>query len=129
LRAESFAGKIIDLIGDKSLTIVSLLYAAERSISLLPLAIIAGREIIMLGARAVVVDGRQLLPTSRFFGGLTATALWGNTLLLICTAEGSKLLQVINHAYWGVALVFGVNLTHRIYVSRGRIRSALSSAG
>jgi CDP-diacylglycerol--glycerol-3-phosphate 3-phosphatidyltransferase len=41
LDVETFAGKIIDLISDKSLTVVSLLYAAAVGVDILPLAVIA----------------------------------------------------------------------------------------
>jgi phosphatidylglycerophosphate synthase len=57
LHVESFVGRILDLVSDKSLTIVSLLYAAARGISMLPLAMIATREIIMIGLRLVTVEG------------------------------------------------------------------------
>ena len=41
LEAETYLGKVVDLISDKSMTIVSLLYAAARGISIFPLALIA----------------------------------------------------------------------------------------
>src|SRR5437588_4068286 len=51
LQAETFFGKIMDLVADKSLTAVSLLYAAARGIDILPLALVATRDIIMIGMR------------------------------------------------------------------------------
>jgi phosphatidylglycerophosphate synthase len=44
-RAESYIGRVLDLISDKSLTIVSLLFAAECGVSIVPLALIGVREI------------------------------------------------------------------------------------
>src|SRR5262249_19872907 len=44
LDAETHLGKVLDLVSDKSLTIVSLLYAAARGINIVPLALIATRE-------------------------------------------------------------------------------------
>src|SRR5207245_1353451 len=55
--AETYFGKVLDLVSDKSMTIVSLLYAAERGVALLPLALIGTREVIMIGARLIVVEG------------------------------------------------------------------------
>jgi len=129
LDRESYMGKIIDLISDKSLTVVSLLYAAKRDIYLLPLALIATREIVVIGLRAIIIDGSQLLPTSRLFGGMMALLLWGNTLFLVLVPKDNDLVQIAGHIYWLCALVFVTNLTWRIYVSRRRIMASLTKAG
>lgn len=126
LNEESFAGKVIDLISDKSLTVVSVLYAAERDVHLLPLALIATREIIVIGLRAITVDGTQLLPTSRLFGGTMAFLLWGNTLFLVLVPKGHDMVQIAGHIYWFCALVFVTNLVLRVYVSRHRIMASLT---
>jgi phosphatidylglycerophosphate synthase len=126
LNAESYAGKVIDLVSDKSLTIVSLLYAAERGIQLFPLALIATREIVVIGLRSVIVDGTQLLPTSRVFGGVMALGLWSNTLFLVFTPHVGGWIQIVSRIYWGCACVFIVNLVARIYVSRRRIMVSLT---
>src|SRR5947209_14112229 len=76
LKAETYFGKVVDLVSDKSLTIVSLLYAAARGINMLPLALIAIREVIMIGARMIIVEGTQLLPTNKILGGMMAFLLW-----------------------------------------------------
>src|SRR5439155_12829583 len=81
--ADTYFGKVLDLVSDKSLTIVSLLYAAERGINLLPLALIGTREVIMIGARLIIIEGTQLFPTNRFLGGVFWFLLWGNTLFLV----------------------------------------------
>jgi phosphatidylglycerophosphate synthase len=126
-RASTFFGKILDLIGDKSLTVVSLLYAAERGVSLLPLGIIAIREMISLGMRSIVVDGSQLLATSRWFGGVMAGLLWGVTLALVLTGSGRPAPTYINALYAGCAGVFAVNLIGRLWRARGPIRVSLSA--
>src|SRR5882724_10149688 len=56
LHVPSHFGRVMDLVADKSLAVVSLLYAAERGMPLLPLALIAARDIIMIGMRLVIVD-------------------------------------------------------------------------
>ena len=55
--AQTHFGKVADLVSDKSLTIVSLLYAAARGIDLLPLSLVATREVKMIGMRLVMIDG------------------------------------------------------------------------
>jgi phosphatidylglycerophosphate synthase len=121
--AETYFGKVIDLVSDKSLTIVSLLYAAERGINLLPLAMIAVRDIVMIGARLIVIDGNQLLPTNKVLGGIMALLLWGNTLFLISTSD-SKLIRVAEWVYWICAVAFLLNLLMRIYSSASRIKAS-----
>ena len=120
-RATTELGKILDLVSDKSLTSVSLLYAAAQGIDLFPLALIATRDVIMIGMRIVIVEGRQLLPTSRTFGGLMAILVWGNTFLLVYKGIDSDLFLAINFVYWASAIIFSCNLLWRIYVSRARI--------
>jgi phosphatidylglycerophosphate synthase len=127
LRIDTYVGKVIDLVSDKSLTIVSLLYAAERGMDLLPLAIIATREIIMIGFRSIVVDEAQLLPTSRFFGGFMALVLWSNTLFLVFQAARAKWLESVNYVYWVCALLFFANLLMRIARSRRRIIASVKT--
>lgn len=126
LKIGTYAGKVIDLISDKSLTIVSLLYAAERGMNLLPLAVIASREVISTGFRAIIVDGTHLLPTSRLFGGMMALVLWTNTLFLVFQVERTQRLETVNGIYWGCALVSFANLLVRIYGNRRRIMTLLT---
>jgi CDP-diacylglycerol--glycerol-3-phosphate 3-phosphatidyltransferase len=127
LKSETYFGKVLDLISDKSLTIVSLLYAAARGINILPLALIATREIIMLGARMIVVEGTQLFPTNRLLGGLMWFLLWGNTLFLVLVRTESKLIRIVNIIYWGCSIIFILNFISRVYVSADRIKASLRS--
>lgn len=122
LNAKTYFGKILDLVADKCLTVVSLMYAATLGLDVFPLALIAIRDIVMIGMRLVVVEKESLFPTNRIFGGLMAALLWGNTLVLLCTREGSR---TINMVYWGCAAIFAINLVARVYVSAPRIKSAL----
>lgn len=124
LKAETFFGKILDLIADKSLTVVSLLYAAARGIDVLPLAMIATRDLVMIGMRLVVVEEVQLLPTSRAVGGAMAAILWGNTFILMQVGNGGDLVSVANVVYWVCAVFFALNLIARLYKSAGRIKFA-----
>lgn len=127
LSARTYFGKVLDLVSDKTLTVVSLLYAAERGISLLPLAFIAAREIVMIGMRLVSVEGRQLLPTNRFFGGMLALVVWGNTALLIWTVGYTRPYAVVEVLYWICAVMFAVNLAKRVRATAPQIMASLES--
>src|SRR2546423_5992257 len=109
IRAETYLGKVIDLVSDKSMTIVSLLYAAARGINILPLALIATREIIMTGARIIIVEGTQLFPTNKILGGMMELLLWGNTLFLVLAAKNSNLISIANIIYWACAVFYSLN--------------------
>jgi phosphatidylglycerophosphate synthase len=124
--AATYFGKVLDLVSDKSMTIVSLLYAAERGIDLLPLALIGTREVIMIGARLIVVEGTQLLPTNRLLGGVFWLLLWGNTLFLVLSGSRVSLIRTANLIYWLCATVFVLNFIARVYVSAPRIRASLA---
>ena|SRR5438270_433915 len=115
LEADTYFGKVVDLVSDKSMTVVSLLYAAARGVSVFPLALIAVREIIMIGARIIIVEDRQLLPTNKTLGGLFALLLWGNTLFLVLTTD-TRLVEIISKIYWACAVILTLNLLVRIYV-------------
>jgi phosphatidylglycerophosphate synthase len=127
LRSETYFGKVLDLISDKSLTVVSLLYAAARGINVLPLALIATREIIMLGARMIVVEGTQLFPTNKLLGGLMWFLLWGNTLFLVLASTKSNSTRIANAIYWGCSIILVLNFVLRVYVSADRIKVSLKS--
>lgn len=125
LNAVTYFGKVLDLISDKALTIISLLYAAACGIDMLPLAFIGSREIIAIGARMIVVEGTQLLPSNRLLGGLMALMLWGNTILLIVVSRESYLISTVNIIYWACGVVFVLTLFVRVYLNAHRIRASL----
>lgn len=125
LGAQSYFGTIIDLISDKSLSIVSVLYAAERGVSLLPLALIATREVVSLGMRAVVVDGKPVFQSSRALGGLFALVLWSDTLVLVTLPADSGLLEAVTATYWAVAIAMMLNLSWRTWNNVDRIKRSL----
>lgn len=126
LNARTYFGKVVDLVSDKSLTIISLLYAAARGISIAPLAIIATREIVMIGMRLVTLHGGQLFPTSRSFGGVMAFLLWGTTALLIATSDASSVNRLIPTLYWVCAALLGLNLLRRLRASAARIKASVA---
>lgn len=126
LEAVTYFGKVVDLISDKSMTIVSLLYAAARGIDTLPLALIAIREIVMLGARLIVVGGAPLFRSSRAVGGVMAVLLWGNTFFLVLARASDELIKLANAVYWVCAGIVSVNLIARVYGAAQRIKVSLT---
>jgi phosphatidylglycerophosphate synthase len=127
LRVVTYLGRVLDLVSDKSLTMISLLYAAACGINLLPLALIGSREVIALGMRIIIVEGSQLLPTNRPLGGLRTLMVGGSTLLLISVERTTKLIHLVNMVYWGSAVFFTITFIYRIYSSFERIKVALKS--
>jgi phosphatidylglycerophosphate synthase len=126
LKVETDFGKVLDLISDKSLTIVSLLFAAIQGIGILPLALIGTREIIGLGVRMIIFDGSPLLPTNRTLGRVMVMAVWGNTLFLILAGEVASLIRVANLVYWGCAVVLTFSFLIRVVRNFRRIRMLLA---
>jgi phosphatidylglycerophosphate synthase len=126
LHIESSFGEVLDLIGDRSLTIVSLLYAAACGIDLLPLALIAARDLISMGARLIVVHGRQLLPINRVLGGAFAIVLWGTTLSLVIADRQNSFVRAANVVYWVCSIVLSLILVARILANAQGVKAALT---
>jgi phosphatidylglycerophosphate synthase len=125
LDAQTYFGKVIDLVSDKSLTVVSLLYAAASGITLFPLALIAARDIASLGFRLVTVQGVELLPTSRPLGGIMAALVWGNTLFLVISRPTGQFLWLVEVVYWLAAIVTSLILAARIAGRWDRLKISL----
>lgn len=106
-------GHVFDLIADKSLVAVSLLYAASLGIEILPLALIGLRDLIMLGMRALGDPKGSLLPTSRRFGALL---LCGVVALTVTSAlyTHPEVRQVCLFLYWTLATVASINIVWRV---------------
>jgi phosphatidylglycerophosphate synthase len=126
LGSETYFGRVLDLVSDKSLTIVSLLYAAARGASFLPLTLIAIREILMIGARLIRVDNVTLFPTSRALGGSVALVLWGNTLVLVLDVAGEHAISRASITYWACAVVLNANLVWRVWSRASVIKASLT---
>lgn len=122
---ESYFGKVVDLVSDKSLTIVSLLFAAARGVVIVPLAIIGVREMVMMGMRLIVPERVPLLGTSRLFGGAMAFLLWGITAVLILKGYDPIWFRMVERAYLIAALAFLANLIWRIHANLDRIKALL----
>jgi CDP-diacylglycerol--glycerol-3-phosphate 3-phosphatidyltransferase len=117
---ETHFGRVLDLVADKALTAVCLFYAASRGVSIGPLCLIAVRDLLMIGMRLLTVDRKQVLPTSRAFGGTMACLLWSNTIVLVNVSRDAA-FHTITQVYWLCALAYSVNLILRVRASARNI--------
>jgi phosphatidylglycerophosphate synthase len=83
LKVATSFGQVLDLLGDKYLTIVSCVYAIHDGIWLLPCAFIILREVLSLSLRTLAAAGQAPLRSSRLIGGLVSGSLWLATFLLL----------------------------------------------
>lgn len=123
---ESELGRTLDLISDKSLTVVTCLYAGVRGIDLLPLALIACREIIMIGMRTIQLGGKPLLSTNRLFGGFMAFIIWTTTLLMVVEYNTDRYFLTYNYVFWACGITYFVHAVARLYLNRGRIAALMT---
>jgi phosphatidylglycerophosphate synthase len=115
LGVSSNLGHVLDLIADRCLTAVSLLYAASLGVQLPPLVVIALRDLTMLGMRAVHDANGPLLPTNRWFGALLLTGLAITTASLAVITD-PQLRSGIVGLYWAWAALALLNLCWRIII-------------
>jgi phosphatidylglycerophosphate synthase len=115
LSVSSNLGHVLDLIADRCLTVVSLLYAASLGVHLLPLLVIALRDLTMLGMRAVHHENGPLLPTNRWFGALLLTGLAVTTASLAVISD-PQLRSDVAGLYWAWAVLALVNLSWRMFI-------------
>jgi CDP-diacylglycerol---glycerol-3-phosphate 3-phosphatidyltransferase len=112
-------GRLLDLVCDKCLTIVSMLYAANRGIALFPLALITTRETLALGVRLIAFGEGRLLPKNRLLSRLMVFVLWSNTLFLILIRDGASLKKAaVTLIYWCCAVIFTGMFVVRIWKNR-----------
>jgi cardiolipin synthase len=122
-RVETVIGHVLDLLADKTLILSVLLFAASRGIELLPLTIIACRELVTLGMRAVPIQGGGLLPTSRTFGATIMIAVCGLAICLTVT-DGEHFLFLEDVTYWIIAVVVVANTAARLWTAAPGLRQA-----
>ena len=72
----STGGKLLDLFSDKYLNCISIIYLIIEHFPLLPLILILTKEVFVLSFRSIEINGRFVISTNRFIGGLMSTILW-----------------------------------------------------
>lgn len=129
LGVSSMLGHVLDLIADKLLTAVSLLYAASLGVPLLPLAVIALRDLIMLGMRAVRDRTGPLFPTSRWLGAMLLTGVVVTTATMASTGN-PQINRICAGLYWLLGAIAMGNIVWRVgLVAQKLSRSGLASSG
>jgi phosphatidylglycerophosphate synthase len=108
-------GATLDLLSDKFLTIVSLIYAIGRGLPIFPCTLAIFREVVLLSMRSIYVNGKVLFPPQRILGALMVTPIWFCTLLLLNYPTAiSFSWKVLYYCYWVIGLIAIINLGHKI---------------
>lgn len=109
-------GGVLDLLGDKYLTIIALLYAAVKGVPMLPCAIAILREVFLLSVRSIVVNGQRIFPPQRILGTLTIIPIWtGTGVLLLYPSVWVFDWRIISGCYWAIGLFALLNLLFKLY--------------
>lgn len=124
----SHFGQILDIIADKALVAVSLLYAAAMGMDLLPLALIGARDLITLGMRAIPDGERQLLASSRWFGAMLMIGVVLATLAFALSTV-AQIHAAGRAAFWVLAGLALINLISRIRLALAELRRAAGTYG
>lgn len=125
LSCTSLAGKTLDLFSDKYLTIISVLYATARGISVIPCGIIILKEVFLITMRTIKHDNNAILPPQRLLGGITVFPIWCTTFLLLqypFILEDSWYLFEIS--YWCASIICLLNLSQKIWRNWRKILKA-----
>lgn len=87
-------GKILDLFGDKFLTIAASLFAIAKGMPMIPISFIVFREVFLLAIRSI--NQTEIFPPQRTLGAITVMPIWITTFLLVQT----PIIININESYF-----------------------------
>lgn len=87
-------GKLLDLFSDKYLNCISITYLIIEQYSLLPLLLILTKEIFVLSFRSITIDGKFIIATNRFIGGIMSGTL-GLAVFLHINNIFTSLIEII----------------------------------
>ena len=111
----SSPGQILDLFGDKFLTIASVLYAVARGMPIIPLCIIAFREVFLLSLRNLNTEKTNIFKPLRVLGGITVIPIWLITFLFLQYPQNVHINHFIFQVwYWICGVLAIVNLSYRL---------------
>ncbi|MGH1388510.1 CDP-alcohol phosphatidyltransferase family protein [Kordia sp.] len=115
---ESKQGKVLDLFGDKFLTIAFSLYAIASGMPIIPITFIIFREVFLLSIRSLQTDSKSIFKPNRLLGGLTTFPIWLTSFLLLLSIRYIEIdAYYFELAYWFCGIVVVLNLTHKLYES------------
>jgi phosphatidylglycerophosphate synthase len=123
----SKTGGILDLFGDKYLTIISLIYAIARGLPIFPCCIAIFREVFLLSMRNIFVNNQPLFPPKRFIGLLTIAPIWLISFaLLLCPTYLKIPWYWFERSYWTIGVITFINLLFKIINNRKKIVDSFS---
>lgn len=115
-------GKVLDLFGDKFLTIAFALYAVARGMPMIPISFIIFREVFLLSIRNLNTDGNPIFKPHRLIGGLTTFPIWFVTFLLLLSVKYLSIDQYyFQIAFWFCGLITLLNLIYKLSQSWSRL--------
>lgn len=119
-------GRAMDLFGDRYLTIVSLLYAAVRGVSLVAIAAIILRELYSVSMRMVLLDGQGVMVSSSKIGGLVLVTIALGTLNLL-GHPNAEVTPYYQAPFVLVAVFYAFYFPWTLRISWHRLRQAINS--
>lgn len=115
LSSATQTGGVLDLFGDKYLTIIALLYATAKGVPMLPCAIAILREVFLLSVRSIVANGQRIFPPQRVLGTITIIPIWtGTGVLLLYPTVWVFDWHIVSGFYWAIGLFALLNLTLKL---------------
>jgi CDP-diacylglycerol--glycerol-3-phosphate 3-phosphatidyltransferase len=124
-KVSSTFGSVMDLFGDRYLTIISCMYAGFRGVNFVPLAIIILRELFSAVMQIIQIDGQVVLGVNSAVGKIVLGTIWGATFFLILNPDTNQSLY--RAPYYLVAIFYVFYLPYRIYKGIPNIRDYIIS--
>lgn len=113
-KCETEPGRILDLFGDKFLTIAFCLYAVAKDMPIIPLCVIVLKEVFLLSIRSLKTD-KNIFKPNRLLGGLTTFPIWFNTFLVLLSVKYIDIsYYYLSIIYWLCGIIVFLNLTFKI---------------
>jgi phosphatidylglycerophosphate synthase len=114
-------GQVVDLLGDKYLTIISVMYAISYGIPLFPGALIIMKEVVLLSLRGLSSKNQKIVAPNRIIGSLYTIPIWVVTGLLLASDFLIIPSLIFFYFYWIWGILGFLNLTVRIYLDRYKL--------
>lgn len=122
-KVESKEGQVLDIFGDKYLTIVSILYAVGRGVNVIPCALIILKEIALLAIRQLASSKIDILKPNKFLGVIFTFPIWVMTFFAINIGVLNNYFNTILIIfYWAWGFFAILNITFRVFADWSKIK-------
>jgi len=122
-------GKVLDLFGDKFLTIAFSLFAIASEMPIIPISFIIFREVFLLSIRTINTDGNPIFKPQRLLGGLTTFPIWLTTFFLLLSVKYVEIdIYYFKVAYWFCGIFVVLNLAFKLSQSWSRLISEFKNS-